>query len=92
MKPRILIIFTLVVIMLLACWVIASAQTSRISAASVYQVDTKLVTGEGYRLTHLTWEVSGALSGDRYQMLDPAAPTLTGSGCCCTYAPCVLRK
>jgi hypothetical protein len=46
----------------------------------------------GYQLTHLTWQVSGEVSGGGYSLQSPSSPTLRGNGCCCTYLPCVLNK
>jgi hypothetical protein len=31
-------------------------------------------------------------SGGSYRLLAPMGPTLRGSGCCCTYLPCVFRN
>ena len=90
MKPRIVIILTLVVILLLASWAIARAQTSRPGEAPSYKVETGLVNGKGYQLTNFNWQISGALRGEGDLIPDPASPA-TGSGCCCTFLPCTRR-
>jgi hypothetical protein len=90
MKPRIVIILTLVVILLLASWAVAWAQTSRPGEAPSYKVETGLVNGKGYQLTNFTWQISGALRGEGYIIPDPASAA-TGSGCCCTFLPCTIR-
>jgi hypothetical protein len=91
MKPRIVVILTLVVFLLLASGAIASAQTSRDRATFSYQVEVGVAAGKDYRLSNLTWQVSGAISGGEYRMLDPISSTVAGSGCCCTFLPCLTR-
>jgi hypothetical protein len=80
MKPRIVVILTLVVILLLVSSAIASAQTSRNEAPFSYQIETGLAAGIGYRLSNLTWQISGGVSGDGYLLLDPETSAVT-SGC-----------
>jgi len=55
-----------------------------------YQVTGGMISGEGYRLTTAGWQVSGTASGGGYRLVGPMAPGLAGSGCCCTYLPCVM--
>jgi hypothetical protein len=90
MKPRNVIILTLVIILLLSSWAIALAQPSRHGEAISYKVETGIVDGNGYRLMNFTWQISGALRGEGYFMPDPASAA-TGSGCCCTFLPCITR-
>ena len=92
MKTRIVVVVILVITLLLASWAIALARTSQHGDPISYQVETGSVTGKGYQLIYLTWQVNGALRGGGYSLLVPATPALTGSGCCCTYLPCVLGK
>jgi hypothetical protein len=56
-----------------------------------YSVQAGTAAGEGYRLTSLAWHADGTAGGGGYHLLAPASPTLRGSGCCCTYLPCVIR-
>ena len=56
-----------------------------------YTVQAGTVAGGGYQLTALHWQVEGSTSGGGYHLLSPISPALQGSGCCCTYLPCVLR-
>ena len=44
-----------------------------------------------YRLASITWPVRGSASGGGYWLVPLSQPALTGSGCCCTYLPCVMR-
>jgi hypothetical protein len=55
-------------------------------------VDEATVSGGGYRLTVVALPASGTMSGGRYQLQSLAESTATGSGCCCTYLPCLLRN
>lgn len=57
-----------------------------------YQVEDGMISGEGYSLTTVDWLVSGTAVGAGYRLLGLAAPELRGSGCCCTYLPCMMRK
>jgi hypothetical protein len=56
-----------------------------------YAVEQSTVSGGGYRLASLPWQVSGTASGGGYRLQSPTAPMLRGSGCCCTYLPLSLR-
>lgn len=68
------------------------AQPGAINPPSLRTVEQGVLSGGSYRLTSLTWHVSGTTSGMSYRLQGPAAPSLRGSGCCCTYLPCALRN
>jgi hypothetical protein len=91
MKPRTVVVFALVVILLLASWVIAVARTSPNGDPGSYKVESGIVTGKGFQLLNLNWQVSGALRGETYLKPDPASASSITSGCCCTFLPCVKR-
>jgi hypothetical protein len=55
-----------------------------------YGIQASVAAGGGYQLSSLVWQVSGATSGGRYSLTVPQAPSLRGSGCCCTYLPTML--
>jgi hypothetical protein len=55
-------------------------------------VEQGVVSGGGYRLTSLVWQISGTASGGGYRLMGPSTPTQRGSGCCCTYLPLLLRN
>jgi hypothetical protein len=57
-----------------------------------YTVEQGTASGGSYYLTGLAWRASGTAGGGGYRLLEPASPTLTGSGCCCTYLPCMLKN
>ena len=61
-------------------------------SAGQFQVAGGLISGGGYRLTTANWQVSGTAGGGGYRLVGPAAPESAGSGCCCTYLPCVMRQ
>jgi hypothetical protein len=52
----------------------------------------RTLTGGSYSLENLSWKVSGRLSGEGFRLESPEDPDLTGSGCCCTYLPCVFNS
>lgn len=35
---------------------------------------------------------TGELSGGNYRLQGGVQPLLTGSGCCCTYLPCITKR
>lgn len=40
-----------------------------------------------------TWQVQGVAAGGDYRLLSmPLSPSGTGTQCCCTYLPCLLKK
>ena len=78
MKRRRIIL--LLVVLALALAPIALAQARDSTPAST--------GGGGYHLTSAGVQAS---SSGGYHLLGPAAPDLTGNGCCCTYLPCVNR-
>jgi hypothetical protein len=57
-----------------------------------YAVGEGTLAGGGYRLTSVSLPVGEPMSGGRYQLLSLTESTATGSGCCCTYLPCILRN
>jgi hypothetical protein len=65
----------------------ASAQPS-----GGYTVTEATLAGGGYHLTSVSLPVDQPMSGGRYQLLSLAESTATGSGCCCTYLPCIMRN
>jgi hypothetical protein len=85
LKVRIIVLVAVTALLLLGTGVLAQS-------GEHYIVKEGTATGGGYRLTSLSWQVSGAASGGGYRLLEPAVPaSLVGSGCCCTYLPGVLR-
>lgn len=71
---------------------VALAQAGEAGPAPGYYVAQEPMLGEGYHLTNLVWRVSGTASGESYILVAPAAATLRGSGCCCTYLPISVRQ
>jgi hypothetical protein len=88
MKTRIAILLAIAALLLVGS--VALAQSSGPPPAQ-YAVAQGRASGEGYRLTSMSWQVSGASSGGGYRLLGPASPS-GGNPCCCTYLPCVLRN
>mgnify|MGYP000260782679 CR=1 FL=1 len=50
------------------------------------------LSGGHYRLVSLGIGAEVVTSGGGYTLLSPAQPARSGSGCCCTYLPCVARS
>ena len=93
MKIRCVILVAVAVLLLLSTG--ALAQPGGLPAA-----ESGVASGGGCRLTSLAlpsvpgpaWRVSGTASGGRYRLSASLLLGSAGSGCCCTYLPCVLRK
>jgi hypothetical protein len=82
----------LLVIVLLAGGVAALAQSSGAGPGQAMSVQTGTSSGGSYHLSSLAWQVSGTATGGSYALASPYTPALRGSGCCCTYLPCILRN
>ena len=104
MKPRKLIILNLALLLLLSGMLMAQAggpspMPNRVSANSGQaeggnyrlSVSPGLAEGGNYRLNGSAWPTGSLSSGENYQLLVPRATSLTGSGCCCMYLPCVMK-
>lgn len=59
------------------------------AAAAWRHVEKEASNSSAYRLSSLTWQVTGTSSGGGYLLRGPAAPSLRGSGCCCTFLPLI---
>jgi hypothetical protein len=94
------LIALLLVISLLAVGGAALAQTGRPGREQAPSVQAGTASGGGYHLASLAlrqaqgsaWQVSGTVAGEGYHLAVPYTPALRGSGCCCTYLPCILRS
>jgi len=60
-------------------------------AATRYQVEAGTISGGGYQLTTLGPQTGVLATGGAYRLLEPASPGPAGSGCCCSYLPCILE-
>jgi hypothetical protein len=86
------LIALLLIIALLAVAGAALAQSSGAGPGQSLSVQAGTSSGGSYHLTSLAWQVSGTAAGGGYALTSPQAPALRGSGCCCTYLPCILRN
>ena len=82
----------LLIITLLAVGGAARVQSSGAGPGHSMSVQAGTSSGGNYHLATLAWQVSGTAAGDGYALTSPQAPALRGSGCCCTYLPCVFRN
>ena len=89
MKVRIVIL--VVVLALLLGGSVVMAQSAEQGSPALHAAQQSVMSGEGYHLTRLTWQVSGAASGTGYSLVSPGSPASTGTQCCCSYLPCVQR-
>jgi hypothetical protein len=89
MKQRMMLT---VIVFLVLLGSVVIAQPSRPDSSQPHTVDNGVAVGGGYQLTGLVWQVTGTATGGNYRLLSPAAPTLRGSGCCCTYLPVLMRR
>ncbi len=48
-------------------------------------------SGGHYRLVATHWQASGIADGGGYRLASPVTTTGTGTRCCCTYLPVMLR-
>jgi len=76
---------TLVLVLLVCTLLLASAIVAQGG-------NTVTLSGGRYRLVSPGAGADIVASGGGYTLLRPAASMQSGSGCCCTYLPCVLRK
>ena len=90
MKTRIAVLAVVVALLLLGA--VAPARSGGNGLTEVVVIQPGVASGGGYRLSGLSWQISGTASGGGYRLLETSAPSLTGSGCCCSYLPCVLRR
>ena len=78
-------------LLIVLAFVLLSTGAGALSAPR-YQVETGIVSGGGYQITSSGTQPDSIAAGGAYRLLVPSAPNLQGSGCCCTYLPCILRK
>ncbi len=67
---------------------VAGAQETGRAPSSVY-LASGTISGGDYQVHSYDRPVSSA--GEGYFLLGPASLTLRGSGCCCTYLPCMMK-
>jgi hypothetical protein len=85
MRVRIALLLILLVVVLLAT-------SAGVQSAPRNRAETGTISGGTYRLRSFGMEADGASTGGAYRLLGPLTPSLRGSGCCCTYLPCILRS
>ncbi len=78
-------------LLILLVFLLLSAGAGALTAPR-YQVETGTISGGGYQLTTFGPQTGNVAAGGGYRLLGPAAPALRGSGCCCTYLPCIVRN
>ena len=87
MKTRITLFVLLIALLLL------STGAGALSAPPRYRVESGTLPGDAYPLTRIGVEAGAAAAGGAYRLEARPAPSVqAGGGCCCAWAPCVLRR
>ncbi len=87
MKIRTIILVAIVVLLL-----VNSVTWAQSSGSPGDVVQQAMISGNRYHLASAAWQARGIASGGEYRLASPVVPGLRGSGCCCTYLPCMLRQ
>jgi hypothetical protein len=82
----------LLLVVLLLAGGAALAQSGVAGPGQALSLQAGTSSGGSYHLTSQAGQVSGTAAGGGYALASPCAPALRGSGCCCTYLPCILRN
>ncbi|HBY98288.1 MAG: hypothetical protein M5U01_08250 [Ardenticatenaceae bacterium] len=90
MKMRIVILAAIVALLPLVS--VTLAQSVGPAPSSGQAVDLGSASAGRYQLARPAWLVSGTADGEGYHLRSAAEPALRGSGCCCTYVPCLLKQ
>lgn len=77
--------------LLLIAFLLLSTGASALSGSN-YQVEGGTISGGSYQLDSFGVQAGSIAAGGAYRLLGPSAPNLRGSGCCCTYLPCIVRN
>jgi hypothetical protein len=85
MNARIALLLFLVACLLLSTAVVAEAPPG-------YQVQSGILSGGRYQLTSVDLQAGNVAADGVYRLLGTAATLHVGSGCCCTWLPCILRN
>jgi hypothetical protein len=88
MKTQRTILAAIVALFLLGTAVVWAEGTGPTAA---YAVEPGIASGGRYQLASLALPGTVATGGG-YRLLGPATPVISGSGCCCTYLPCIVRN
>jgi hypothetical protein len=90
MKIRLTILMAVMTLLLLGT--LASAQSNRPAQSLDVAVQAVMIQGGSYQLTSSGSPIGDTSSGGAYRLLTLAASSPSrANGCCCVYAPCVMR-
>jgi len=87
---RVVYLVLVIAFLVLASGVVAQSKDSELPPPNLVELES--ISGRDYRLTRLVWQISDSISGGTYRLAGQAVPSLQGSGCCCTYLPCVVSN
>jgi hypothetical protein len=90
MNARMLLVLSLVVVL---AWLVPLGGGKRaLSAETGWLLSGSAASNDGgFQISTFTWKVEGISLGGEYRLENLSTPLLTGSGCCCTYLPCIIR-
>jgi hypothetical protein len=91
-KPILMMILPLVVVIVIILVALPAKEGISAQTGEEYKFDDAVLSGDGYQLTTLSWQVSGEVRGGGYTLFSPMTTVLRGSGCCCTFLPCVMKE
>ena len=86
---RIAILLLLIAFLILAGGVLAKSTDS--GFVRVNQLTENVLTGGEYRITQSLLKEFDSIHGGDYVLFSQSAPIENGSGCCCTYLPCIIN-
>ena len=86
MKARLILLLAVVVLLLAVGRFVVAGQGGQ------YVLEAGRGLSSSTQPTPLEWQVRGQASGGAYSLSSAAMPELSGSGCCCTYLPALLRS
>ena len=89
MKKRIAIVTAILILFLLG--MVVGVMAAEHGPGAQVAVMPGIAFGGRYQLAGLSWQANSTTGGGDYRLTGIFAPGLTGSGCCCTYLPCILR-
>jgi hypothetical protein len=82
----------ILILILICLFLLVSAISLEVFADGRPILQEQEIFEGSYSIVPLQWQVVGSSTGNGYTIFSPKAVSLTGSGCCCVYLPCVIRN
>ena len=90
MKTRTVILLVIVALLFISSAALAKSNGSPPQVR--YAIKQGTISGAHYRLSSRACHMSGVSSGGGYRLAGPAGTAGTGTPCCCSYLPVVVRN